>query len=127
MHAAYVAFHDQGHAHSVEVWQDDVLVGGLYGVAIGRVFFAESMFHTVTDASKVALARLVGQLARWSFGLVDCQIVNPHLQSLGSREITRAEYCRLLDTYCDKDGPLTWQFDDDLAATGVPGRSSETA
>ncbi len=93
---AYCAMHRQGFAHSIETWLDDTLVGGLYGVAIGRAFFGESMFTRTTDASKVALVTLVRQLELWRFGLVDCQMTTPHLASLGAREIPRAEFTRRL-------------------------------
>jgi leucyl/phenylalanyl-tRNA--protein transferase len=86
---AYCELHRMGYAHSVEVWQGEALVGGLYGVALGRVFFAESMFHLVTDASKIALIYLVRQLQVLGFGMMDCQMHTPHLASLGAREITR--------------------------------------
>ncbi|MFD1216645.1 leucyl/phenylalanyl-tRNA--protein transferase [Microbulbifer celer] len=96
MREAYITMHALGFAHSVEVWQDDVLVGGLYGLAIGRVFFGESMFHRATDASKVAFVHLVRQLADWGCELVDCQVSNPHLLSLGAIEISRSEFERRL-------------------------------
>jgi leucyl/phenylalanyl-tRNA--protein transferase len=93
---AYCELHRAGIAHSVETWLDAELVGGLYGVALGRAFFGESMFMRATDASKVALVTLVRQLARWGFGLVDCQMNTPHLASFGAREIPRAEFTRRL-------------------------------
>lgn len=96
MRAAYLEMHRLGHAHSVEVWHEENLVGGLYGIAIGRVFFGESMFHRATDASKVAFAHLVYQLRSWDCHLIDCQVSNPHLISLGAREIHRSEFERLL-------------------------------
>jgi leucyl/phenylalanyl-tRNA--protein transferase len=94
--SSYVALHRLGHGHSVETWQDDVLVGGLYGVAIGGAFFGESMFHTVTDASKVALVALVDRLRARGFGLLDTQWVTPHLVQFGAIEIPRAEYLERL-------------------------------
>ncbi len=93
---AYTALHREGMAHSVETWIDGRLAGGLYGVAIGRVFFGESMFSRVTDASKLALLALVKQLHRWNFGLIDCQMTTPHLASLGAREIPRTDFTRRL-------------------------------
>ena len=93
---AYCEMHRKGHAHSVETWLDGKLVGGLYGIALGRAFFGESMFTRVTDASKVALVSLVRQLELWGFGLVDCQMNTPHLASFGAREIPRAEFTRRL-------------------------------
>lgn len=92
MRSAYILMHQLGHAHSVEVWQDSALVGGLYGIAIGRVFFGESMFHRATDASKVAFACLVRQLQAWGCRLMDCQVSNPHLMSLGATEIPREDF-----------------------------------
>lgn len=89
---AYFALHRQGHAHSVEAWDGDKLVGGVYGVALGRAFFGESMFSTETDASKIALATLVAHLARTGFTLFDTQFLTDHLVSLGAVEISRAEY-----------------------------------
>jgi len=112
---AYVALHGAGYAHSVEAWHDGALAGGLYGVSIGRAFFGESMFAQRTDASKVALAHLVRQLERWSFGLIDCQMSTPHLESLGAREIARSDFMRALQelvNYPTQKGP--WRFDDDL-------------
>jgi leucyl/phenylalanyl-tRNA--protein transferase len=89
---AYCELHDQGHAHSVECWQNGELVGGLYGVALGAVFFGESMFSLVPDSSKVALAGLVERLQGWDFELIDCQVGTGHLQRLGAREISGAEF-----------------------------------
>ena len=89
---AYHLLHRLGHAHSVECWLEGELVGGLYGVAIGRVFFGESMFTRRTDASKVALVHLVRLLRYWDFELIDCQVSTAHLQSLGAREISRDEF-----------------------------------
>jgi leucyl/phenylalanyl-tRNA--protein transferase len=110
MKQAYEALHKQGAAHSVECWHDGQLVGGLYGVAIGRVFFGESMFTRRSDASKVAFVTLVQQLARWGFGVIDCQIYSQHLESLGAENIPRTEFSVLLDKYCEQPGP-TWQFE----------------
>ncbi len=100
MIAAYGALHEAGYAHSFESWARDEngehLVGGLYGVAIGRAFFGESMFSRANDASKVALAHLVDHLKRNAFGVIDCQMNTAHLASLGAREIARAEFSALL-------------------------------
>ena len=90
--AAYVKLHELGYAHSVETWLDDRLVGGLYGIAIGKMFYGESMFAHATDASKIALAHLVRFLADNGFGLIDCQMNTAHLASLGAREIPRTEF-----------------------------------
>jgi len=84
------------YAHSVEVWFNDELVGGLYGVALGQVFFGESMFHTKTDASKVAFVSLVEQLKIWHYQLIDCQVHTNHLQSLGAEEIDRCTFVKHL-------------------------------
>lgn len=110
MQAAYRILHEQGHAHSVEVWQNETLVGGLYGVAVGRVFFGESMFSRVSDASKIALVSLARQLARWGFPLVDCQVASAHLERLGARGIPRTEFLALLGELCPQPGPAAWTF-----------------
>src|SRR5687767_8303198 len=93
---AYTALHSMGLAHSVESWREDRLVGGLYGVALGRVFFGESMFARETDASKVALVRLVERLRAQDCRVIDCQQATGHLASLGAREIPRADFAKLL-------------------------------
>jgi leucyl/phenylalanyl-tRNA--protein transferase len=93
----YIGLHQLGHCHSVEVWQNDDLVGGLYGVSLGRAFFGESMFHRTRDASKVALVHLVARLIAGGFELLDTQYVTEHLRSLGAVEISRRRYCTLLD------------------------------
>jgi len=93
----YLGLHELGHAHSVEVWQDDDLVGGLYGVSLGKAFFGESMFHRVRDASKVALVHLVARLIAGGFELLDTQYVTEHLRSFGAIEIPRRRYTALLD------------------------------
>jgi leucyl/phenylalanyl-tRNA--protein transferase len=93
---SYVELHRRGFAHSVEAWQGDQLVGGLYGVALGGAFFGESMFHTVTDASKVALVALVERLRARGFTLLDTQWVTPHLETFGAIEIPRVEYLERL-------------------------------
>jgi leucyl/phenylalanyl-tRNA--protein transferase len=94
MRRAYTTLAKRGYAHSVETWLNGQLVGGLYGVAVGRMFYGESMFSRAADASKVALASLVGQLQRWGFELIDCQMSTPHLASLGARQIPRSEFVR---------------------------------
>jgi len=91
-----------GHAHSIEVYQHDALVGGLYGVCLGAAFFGESMFHVVRDASKVALVHLVARLRRGGFKLLDTQFVTPHLASLGATEISRDDYLRALKEALDE-------------------------
>jgi leucyl/phenylalanyl-tRNA--protein transferase len=94
--AAYTRLHQEGYAHSVEVWRKDALVGGLYGVALGGAFFGESMFHTATDASKAALVALVERLRARRFRLLDIQWVTPHLAQFGALNIRRREYLRRL-------------------------------
>ena len=89
---AYTRLHELGYAHSVETWQEGKLVGGLYGVALGGAFFAESMFTRVSDASKVALVSLVRQLQAWGFRLMDCQQSSPHVMSLGAEAIPRRNF-----------------------------------
>ena len=109
---AYIQLHKHGLAHSIEAWLDDTLVGGLYGVAIGKVFFGESMFATTTDASKVALAFLVRQLQSWKFALIDCQMKTKHLESLGAVNIPRNEFIKILDLHCNEPNkPTPWKLE----------------
>jgi len=89
---AYIALHNQGHAHSFETWHDGKLVGGLYGIAIGQVFFGESMFSKKTDASKIAFVNAVYQLQQWGYKLIDCQVASTHLQSFGAENISRSDF-----------------------------------
>ena len=96
MQAAYGKLHELGYAHSVEVWMDGKLVGGLYGMALGRTFYGESMFSWRTDASKIALAHLCMHLQRQGFGIIDCQMETQHLASLGARPIPRSDFVALL-------------------------------
>jgi len=93
----YIGLHDIGHCHSVEVWQDGDLAGGLYGVSLGRAFFGESMFHRVRDASKVGLVHLVARLLAGGYELLDTQFVTDHLRSFGAIEVPRQRYRALLD------------------------------
>lgn len=97
IHDLYIALHGIGHCHSVEAWDGDQLVGGLYGVSLGRAFFGESMFHRARDASKVALVHLVARLIAGGFVLLDTQFVTDHLKSLGAVEVTRQKYRVMLD------------------------------
>lgn len=111
INAAYNQLHQAGFAHSVETWLDGELVGGLYGVALGQVFFGESMFHTRTDASKAAFATLVQQLKSWGYQLIDCQVHTKHLASFGAEEISRDDFTRLLNQYCDTPPhPSAWKI-----------------
>jgi leucyl/phenylalanyl-tRNA--protein transferase len=96
---AYTALHKLGMAHSVEVWLNNELAGGLYGVSIGRMFFGESMFSKSTNASKVGLFHLVDRLKQWGFGPIDCQIMNSHIESLGAVPISREEFGIILNKY----------------------------
>ena len=109
---AYTTLHEQGYAHSVETWKDGQLVGGLYGVAIGGAFFAESMFTLVPDASKVALVSLVRQLHAWGFCIIDCQQSSPHVMALGAEEISRQEFLdHLTAALMLSERRGHWQFD----------------
>jgi leucyl/phenylalanyl-tRNA--protein transferase len=109
MQKAYLGLHVAGHAHSFETWHGDDLVGGLYGVALGRMFYGESMFSTGTDASKVALVGLVQELVARGFPLIDCQMKTPLLASLGGREIPRTAFLRALGTLVNYvESPGKW-------------------
>lgn len=109
MARAYGRLHALGWAHSFETQLDGELVGGLYGVAIGRVFFGESMFSRATDASKVALVRAVDFLRTRGFALIDCQVASEHLASLGAECIPRSQFVRYLHEYCRPPGvPESW-------------------
>ncbi len=109
MQTAYRRLHELGFAHSVECWKDGTLVGGLYGVAIDRVFFGESMFSLVPNASKVALAHLARYLEAQGFGVIDCQMTTAHLQSMGGIEIPRAAFSEALETLIGPDpAPQRW-------------------
>ncbi len=115
MIAAYCDLHALGHAHSVETWINGELVGGLYGIAIGRMFYGESMFARATDASKLAFAHLVRQLERLGYGMIDCQMKTPHLASFGAREIPRVEFMRKLQELVNCQEPIgVWRLDHDL-------------
>jgi leucyl/phenylalanyl-tRNA---protein transferase len=113
---AYCALAAMGVAHSIEAWDGDTLVGGLYGVALGRMFFGESMFARRSDASKVGLVHLVRQLRRWGFPLIDCQMSTSHLASLGARTVSRAEFLAVVRR-CVGEPPVLspWRLDADLA------------
>ncbi len=100
MEQAYIDLHQLGWAHSVEAWSGTELVGGFYGISIGRVFFGESMFYKEPDASKVAFVVFVRQLQEWGFELIDCQMTTSHLLSFGAREIARKKFIDLLDKWC---------------------------
>lgn len=110
MARAYIDLHRAGLAHSAEVWRGGRLVGGLYGVAMGGAFFGESMFSRQSDASKVALARLVARLQSWGFALIDCQVSSPHLLRLGAETVPRAEFMARLQAALKLPGkPGRWR------------------
>ena len=114
---AYCALHSRGIAHSIETWIDGELAGGLYGIALGHVFYGESMFARTADASKIAFVHLVRQLQRWQFGIIDCQMRTDHLARFGAREIPRSEFSALLAKLVNCNNPVTkspWKFDNDL-------------
>jgi leucyl/phenylalanyl-tRNA---protein transferase len=107
---AYVRLHTLGHAHSVEIYAGDQLVGGIYGVAVGRMFFGESMFSAATNASKVALIALCRGLHQWQFPLLDAQVASPHLLSLGAFQMPRARFIAHVSDYCKQPSvPGQWQ------------------
>jgi leucyl/phenylalanyl-tRNA---protein transferase len=116
MKHAYLTLHQRGHAHSVEVWRHGRLAGGVYGVALGRAFYGESMFSADHDGSKIALACLCRQLAAWGFPLLDCQIASPHLATLGAVEVPRDRFLALLLEAVAQPGPAAWRFDIDVPA-----------
>ncbi|NKF22494.1 leucyl/phenylalanyl-tRNA--protein transferase [Solimonas marina] len=122
MRHAYGELFRRGHAHSVEIWRDGALIGGLYGVTLGRVFFGESMFSRATDASKIALYWLSRQLQVWDFEMIDCQVSSAHLLSLGARELARTTFLKQLAIAVDATpANRAWQFSvetPDLAAHG---------
>lgn len=105
MKNAYINLHSQGFAHSAEAWLDGKLVGGLYGVSLGKVFFGESMFHHETNASKVALYHLVAKLKEWDFHIIDAQVYTNHLESLGGELISRSRYLTILEEGLKHDHP----------------------
>jgi len=107
---AYACLHRAGNAHSIETWLDGQRVGGLYGVSLGRMFFGESMFAHVSDASKIALAALVGHLRRHEIEMIDCQQNTPHLASLGGREIARSTFVAHVRTAASAPA-IAWRFD----------------
>ena len=115
LESAMIALHGSGHAHSIEVWHEEKLVGGLYGVKLGRAFFGESMFSRMTDASKVALAWLVARLKAGNFTLLDCQFMTDHLASLGAVSVTRETYVALLSAALGGGGDAAGGVDGGVA------------
>jgi leucyl/phenylalanyl-tRNA--protein transferase len=112
MRLAYLELFQRGLAHSVEVWQQGQLVGGLYGVSLGRIFFGESMFSHATDASKLALVHLARQLSDWGFPLIDCQVASPHLLTLGAVTLPRETFRSRSREAQQLPPPHHWRFDD---------------
>jgi leucyl/phenylalanyl-tRNA--protein transferase len=123
MRRAYTALHGAGLAHSIEVWMDGELAGGIYGVTIGRMFFGESMFSRRTDASKIAMVRLAAQLDRWECPLIDCQLETDHLLSLGAEPMPRRAFIAEVTRLTGLAGPK-WEIDADLA--GSPEHAPRT-
>jgi len=114
MVSAYTVLHEMGLAHSVETWVGGELVGGLYGIAQGKMFFGESMFSRTHDASKIAFVHLVKQLERWNFKMIDCQMKTAHLASFGAREIPRKEFSQKLKELVNYSNQIKkWQFDNE--------------
>jgi leucyl/phenylalanyl-tRNA--protein transferase len=116
MITAYTELHQQGIAHSIECWHKGELVGGLYGLAIGKIFFGESMFSRRADSSKIALVSLCRQLQRWGFPLIDCQVYSKHLASMGAKEVDRQLFINYLNDYCPQSQiDIKWALDADLS------------
>ncbi len=122
MQDAYIELHRLGYAHSVETWRDEKLIGGLYGIAIGRAFFGESMFSNATNASKIALAHLCAHLSQQDFGIIDCQMETTHLASLGASPIPRTDFIRRLDALCtDADHTLPTRLPSAWPSAAIDG------
>jgi leucyl/phenylalanyl-tRNA---protein transferase len=120
MKQAYQDLHERGHAQSIEVWRHGELVGGLYGVSLGRAFYGESMFSRIDDGSKIALYYLCRQLRDWDFELMDCQISSPHLATLGAIELSREEFLTRLRGAVAQPGPTgRWRFDLEVPAAAA--------
>jgi leucyl/phenylalanyl-tRNA---protein transferase len=112
MMRAYTRLHETGLAHSVEVWMHGELAGGLYGVALGRMFYGESMFTRRSDGSKIAIVALAAQLARWGYPLIDCQMRTAHLASLGAIDMPRPQFVETVQRLSRESGvPAPWRFD----------------
>jgi leucyl/phenylalanyl-tRNA--protein transferase len=124
---AYNRMHIMGHAHSVEVYDpEQKLIGGLYGIAAGKVFFGESMFSLATDASKVGFATLVRHLQHWGYELIDCQLESEHLLSLGAENISREKFSQLLDQWATlPDQATLWQISPELDIAGWQPESAD--
>jgi len=125
---AYRALHELGFAHSIEAWDGDTLVGGLYGVSLGGAFFGESMFARAPDASKIAYVACVRQLAAWGIGLIDCQVHTDHLARFGAYEVPRAHYLELLKVALDEPTRRgRWAFELDPATFAASSGEPATA
>lgn len=112
MQQAFIQMHQHGYAHSVEVWQEQTLVGGLYGAALGRMFYGESMFTQVPDASKIALITLCRHLHHWGYPLIDSQTPSPHMLRMGAQPMARPRFSRHLDELCKQPPhPSPWQIE----------------
>ncbi len=119
---AYHQLHELGFAHSIEAWDGDLLVGGLYGVSLGATFFGESMFSRAPDASKIAFVASVRQLDAWSIGLIDCQVHTDHLERFGAHEVPRGDYLDMLQVTLDEPTRRgRWTFELDLDAFAASG------
>ncbi|MEX0963030.1 MAG: leucyl/phenylalanyl-tRNA--protein transferase [Pseudohongiellaceae bacterium] len=117
MRRAYTQLFEKGYAHSVEVWSGTQLVGGLYGVSLGQVFFGESMFSFESNTSKIALVNLVKQLRQWNYKLIDCQVSSEHLESLGALEISRDRFSQQLEKLLPRAGKAApWKLDEQSKA-----------
>lgn len=116
---AYSVLHGMGHAHSVEAYEDGKLVGGLYGVAVGKVFCGESMFSKVSDASKAAFAVLIAHLKVWGFEFIDAQVPTEHLKSLGAVEVSREHFLKRLESCRDETVTVRWHYDSRLLKNDV--------
>lgn len=115
MIAAYCTLHTMGYAHSFEVWQNDLLVGGLYGISLGKAFFGESMFHTVTDASKIAMYHLCNTVQQWDFAFIDCQMPTTHLLTLGAKVQSRSAFLHQLELALDNPTKVgIWKKEPDI-------------
>ena len=124
MKQAYIRLHQSGYAHSVECWQDQELIGGLYGIAIGKVFFGESMFANKADASKIAFIYLARQLQNWGYQLIDCQVYSQHLASLGAINISRDDFIRQIQQLCAMEVDHHWQCEMKVSDI-IPGKPHE--
>ncbi|CAA0088796.1 Leucyl/phenylalanyl-tRNA--protein transferase [Zhongshania aliphaticivorans] len=125
MRGAYLALHQLGWAHSVEVWRGSELIGGLYGIGIGQMFFGESMFSREPNASKFALIHLCGQLQEWGYPIIDCQVGNDYLQSMGAEEIDRSLFKQHLNEYTNRIGQAVgmWEMHWRYSSSGSVGQT----